>query len=42
VPLVYDLDGDYRPAEDKPVAERYLGDPDEIAAAAAAVAEQAG
>jgi 2,3-bisphosphoglycerate-dependent phosphoglycerate mutase len=42
VPLVYDLGEDFRPAEDKPVADRYLGDPEAIAAAAAAVARQAG
>jgi 2,3-bisphosphoglycerate-dependent phosphoglycerate mutase len=35
VPLVYDLDDDLRP-----VASRYLGDPDRVAAAAAAVAAQ--
>ena len=42
VPLVYDLDHDFRPAESKPVVERYLGDPEAIAAAADAVAKQAG
>jgi len=42
VPLVYDLDDAFHPAEDKPVAERYLGDPEAIAAAAEAVARQAG
>jgi 2,3-bisphosphoglycerate-dependent phosphoglycerate mutase len=36
VPLVYDLDDDLRPR-----ASRYLGDPDRVAAAAAAVAAQA-
>ena len=35
VPLVYDLDADLRP-----IASRYLGDPDRVAAAAAAVAAQ--
>lgn len=35
VPLVYDLDADLRPT-----ASRYLGDPDRVAAAAAAVAAQ--
>jgi 2,3-bisphosphoglycerate-dependent phosphoglycerate mutase len=35
VPLVYDLDTDLRPT-----ASRYLGDPDRVAAAAAAVAAQ--
>jgi 2,3-bisphosphoglycerate-dependent phosphoglycerate mutase len=42
IPLVYDLDEDFRPAEDKPVGERYLGDPEAAAAAAEAVARQAG
>lgn len=42
VPLVYDLDADFRPAVDKPIRERYLGDPEAIAAAAEAVARQAG
>lgn len=40
-PLVYELGDDFRPIDDKPVEERYLADPDEIAAAAAAVANQA-
>ncbi len=35
VPLVYDLDADLRP-----VAHFYLGDPEKVAAAAAAVAAQ--
>jgi 2,3-bisphosphoglycerate-dependent phosphoglycerate mutase len=42
VPLVYELGDDFRPAEARPVSERYLGDPDAIAAAAEAVARQAG
>jgi 2,3-bisphosphoglycerate-dependent phosphoglycerate mutase len=40
-PLVYELDGDLRPLEDKPVEERYLRSADEIRAAAEAVARQA-
>jgi 2,3-bisphosphoglycerate-dependent phosphoglycerate mutase len=40
-PLVYELDDAFHPVEDKPVAERYLADPDEVAAAAAAVEAQA-
>ncbi|MFL6205482.1 MAG: 2,3-diphosphoglycerate-dependent phosphoglycerate mutase [Acidimicrobiales bacterium] len=40
-PLVYDLDDDLRPVEPKPVEERYLRSPEEIRAAAAAVARQA-
>ncbi len=40
-PLVYELDGDLRPAEAKPVEERYLRSPEEIRAAAEAVARQA-
>jgi 2,3-bisphosphoglycerate-dependent phosphoglycerate mutase len=41
VPLVYELDDDARPVESKPALERALGDPEAIAAAAAAVARQA-
>ena len=41
VPLVYELDDAARPTEAKPVLDRALGDPAEIAAAAAAVAAQA-
>jgi 2,3-bisphosphoglycerate-dependent phosphoglycerate mutase len=41
VPLVYEIGDDMRPAAEMAVTERYLGDPDEIAAAAAAVANQA-
>lgn len=41
VPLVYELDEDYRPAEAKPVLSRALGDAAAVAAAAAAVASQA-
>jgi 2,3-bisphosphoglycerate-dependent phosphoglycerate mutase len=40
-PLVYDLGDDYRPVDDRPVIERYLRSPEEIAAAAEAVARQA-
>jgi len=40
-PLVYDLGQDLRPVEDKPVEERYLRSPEEIRAAAEAVARQA-
>ena len=41
VPLVYELDENARPTEAKPVLTRALGDPEAIAAAAKAVAEQA-
>ena len=41
-PLVYELGRDYRPVEDRPVDERYLRSPEEIRAAAEAVARQAG
>jgi len=41
-PLVYDLGGDYMPLEAKPTIERYLRSPEDIAAAAEAVARQAG
>jgi 2,3-bisphosphoglycerate-dependent phosphoglycerate mutase len=40
-PLVYELGEDLRPVEAKPVVERYLRDPEEIRAAAEAVARQA-
>jgi 2,3-bisphosphoglycerate-dependent phosphoglycerate mutase len=40
-PLLYELDEAYHPVEDLPVVERYLADADEVAAAAARVAEQA-
>jgi 2,3-bisphosphoglycerate-dependent phosphoglycerate mutase len=40
-PLVYELGDDFLPAEPKPTIERYLRSPDEIAAAAEAVARQA-
>jgi 2,3-bisphosphoglycerate-dependent phosphoglycerate mutase len=40
-PLVYELSDDYRPLERKPVDERYLRSPEEIRAAAEAVARQA-
>ncbi len=41
VPLRYELDGSMAPAEDLPVTQRYLMDPDEVAARAEAVAKQA-
>jgi 2,3-bisphosphoglycerate-dependent phosphoglycerate mutase len=41
-PLVYDLGTDLRPLDDRPVAERYLLSPEEIAALSDAVARQAG
>jgi 2,3-bisphosphoglycerate-dependent phosphoglycerate mutase len=41
-PLVYELDDGFRPVESKPTIERYLRSPEEIAAAAEAVARQAG
>jgi len=41
-PLVYALGADFRPLEAKPTIERYLRSPGEIAAAADAVARQAG
>ncbi len=41
-PLVYELGEDYMPLDDRPVDERYLRSPEEIRAAAAAVARQAG
>lgn len=41
VPLVYQLDGNARPIESKPVLARALGDPEAIKAAAEAVARQA-
>lgn len=41
VPLVYDLDKRFAPTERRPLLARALGDPDAIAAAAAAVARQA-
>ena len=40
-PLVYDLDDELRPVEHKPVEQRYLRGPEEIRAAAEAVARQA-
>jgi 2,3-bisphosphoglycerate-dependent phosphoglycerate mutase len=40
-PLVYELGDDLRPVEQRPVDERYLRSPEEIRAAAAAVARQA-
>ena len=42
VPLRYDLDRDARPVDSRPPLERALGDPEAIAAAAAAVAAQTG
>ncbi len=41
-PFVYELGDDLRPVESKPVEERYLRSPEEIRAAAEAVARQAG
>jgi 2,3-bisphosphoglycerate-dependent phosphoglycerate mutase len=41
-PLVYALGDDFAPLDDTPVEERYLRSPDEIRAAAEAVARQAG
>jgi 2,3-bisphosphoglycerate-dependent phosphoglycerate mutase len=41
-PLVYELGDDFHPLVAKPTIERYLRSPDEIAAAADAVARQAG
>jgi 2,3-bisphosphoglycerate-dependent phosphoglycerate mutase len=41
IPLVYELDGDARPVEAKPVRERALGDPAAFEAAAEAVKRQA-
>ncbi|MGH9288676.1 MAG: 2,3-diphosphoglycerate-dependent phosphoglycerate mutase [Acidimicrobiales bacterium] len=41
-PLVYELGDDFQPLESKPPIERYLRSPDEVAAAADAVARQAG
>ncbi len=41
-PLIYELGDDFRPLEAKPVEERYLRSPEEIRAAAEAVARQAG
>lgn len=40
-PLLYELDDAFHPADDRPVHERYLADPDDIAAAAKRVADQA-
>lgn len=41
VPLRYELDDDFRPAEAKPIDERYLMDPEAVRARAEAVAKQA-
>ena len=41
VPLLYELGDDLAPTDDRPVAERYLADPDEVRARAEAVARQA-
>ncbi|HEY8546216.1 MAG TPA: phosphoglyceromutase [Acidimicrobiales bacterium] len=41
-PLVYELGDDFHPVDDRPVEERYLRSPEEIRAAAEAVARQAG
>ena len=40
VPMRYELGADYRPRTTMAVEDRYLGDPEEIAAAAKAVANQ--
>ena len=40
VPLRYELGGDFRPRTTMPIEDRYLGDPEAIAAAAEAVAQQ--
>ncbi len=40
VPMRYELGGDYRPRTTMPIEDRYLDDPDAIAAAAEAVASQ--
>lgn len=42
VPILYELGADLRPVENKPVAERFLGDAEAARAAAEAVARQAG
>ncbi len=42
VPMLYELGDDFRPVEDKPLGDRYLGDPEAAKAAAEAVARQAG
>jgi len=42
VPLRYDLSDDFRPLDTRPPLERALGDPEAVAAAAAAVAAQTG
>ena len=42
VPLVYELDEHFRPAEQIEIWDRYLGDTDAIRAAADAVKKQAG
>jgi 2,3-bisphosphoglycerate-dependent phosphoglycerate mutase len=41
-PLIYELGDDFRPVEARPTDERYLRPPEEIRAAAEAVARQAG
>ena len=40
VPLRYELGGDFRPRTTMALEDRYLGDPEQIAAAAEAVAKQ--
>jgi len=42
VPMLFELDDDYRPIEEKLVVDRYLGDVEAAKAAAEAVARQAG
>jgi hypothetical protein len=40
--MLYELDDDFRPVEEKLLADRYLGDVEAAKAAAEAVARQAG
>ncbi len=42
VPMLYELDDDFRPVEEKLIGDRYLGDAEAAKAAAEAVARQAG
>jgi 2,3-bisphosphoglycerate-dependent phosphoglycerate mutase len=42
VPLVYEMSAEMLPAKQLPLEDRYLGDPEEAQAKAAAVAKQAG
>jgi 2,3-bisphosphoglycerate-dependent phosphoglycerate mutase len=41
-PIVYEIGADLRPIADKPLVERYLGDPEAVRAASEAVKRQAG